>query len=268
MSSQDWLEHFRQNKINRRKIAWNEGVNVAARVRKPLAKSFATFQLGERSEGKRLLAGARRYAARSGDPDYAEAMKLFIAEEHEHARLLANAVRAMAAPLAKRHWAEGIFHLVRNVYGYFFEVTVLLMAEIIALQYFHIVRRCVADRTVESLCGQILYDEVFHIRFHCQYLHKLIAPKPAVVRAAYWWGLAAMYAGASAVVAWDNRVLFAGIGCTKREFVRDTWCDFAAARQAMFTGEPFEWCVATGRPALNGLEGRSTTLTNSPARTA
>ena len=248
MRSKEWMAYFRQNKNDRRLIAWHEGVQVRADLYRPLARSLATFQLGESTEGKRLLARASRLAERNSDPDYAEAMQLFIAEEHEHARLLANILQQMNAPLAKHHWAEGLFHLVRNVWGYHFEITVLLMAEIIALQYFSTVRHGVGNSTIEAVCDQILYDEKFHIRFHCEYLHRAIAAKPVAFRAACWSGLAVLYAGASAVVACDGRKVFAALGSSSGEFLRHTWRDFAAARHAIFTGESFDWSAATGQP--------------------
>lgn len=239
MRSREWLIYFKQNKTDRRLIAWHEGVHVRIDLYRPLARSLATFQLGKSAEGRHLLARACRLAERNGDPDYAEAMRLFIGEEHEHACLLAVVLKQMNAPLAERQWAEWVFRLVRNVWGYYFEITVLLMAEITALQYFSLLRRGAGSNTIASVCDQILYDEKFHIRFHCEYLHHALAAKPAVVCAACRCGLILMYATASAVVAWDGRKLFPALGGSPGEFLFGAWANFAAARDAIFLGVPF-----------------------------
>src|SRR5262245_35240751 len=76
--------------------AWSEEEKAA------LAASLQDFQLGESSEGRHLLDRARLYADDTGDPEYAEAMQLFIREEQRHARDLGEFLLLAGVPLLQR----------------------------------------------------------------------------------------------------------------------------------------------------------------------
>ncbi len=255
MNSMEWLSYFRQNQLDRIPIAWHEGVHVCRHLRGPLGSSLARFQLGESSDGKRLLAAATRLAAHTGDGDHRDAIALFIAEEQEHSRMLARLLEQMQWPRLNRHWSDKWFRQCRHLLGFYEEISVLLMAEIVALKYYSAVRRGAEDELISKACEQILHDEKFHIRFHCEYLHRALKKRPAVLRGACWCALSLMFAGAGALVAWDHRVALSALDCSLREFLQDSWANFVAARVAIFSGEAFSWCDA-------GL--RATPQTTSP----
>jgi hypothetical protein len=248
MNSTEWLAYFRQNRLDRHQIAWHEGVHLRPDLQRPLTRSLACFQRGESSDGTRLRTAARRLAERTGDHAYREAIELFIAEEQEHSRLLANVLCQLNAPLLRGHWSDRLFRLCRHWVGFYGEISVLLMAEIVALKYYGAIRAGANDRTIEAVCDQILYDEKFHVRFHCEYLHREIAGKSTALRPLCWLVLTGLFAGASAVVAIDHRQAFAALGGSYREFLRDSWRNFAAARYAIFTGQPFDWCETAENP--------------------
>jgi hypothetical protein len=246
MNSTEWLTYFQQNKLDRVPISWHDGVHVCRHVRAPLARSLARFQLGESSDGTRLREAARRLAIRTGDHEYAQAIELFIGEEQEHARLLAETLGRMRAPLVKRHWSDWLFRRCRHLLGFYEEISVLLMAEIVALKYYGVVRCGTEDAVIEKMCDQILYDEKFHVRFHCDYLHCTLVQRPIWFRRVCWCVLTGMFAGASVVVAWDHRRAFTVLGSSSEEFLRESWLNFAAARQSIFTGEAFVWSATAG----------------------
>src|SRR5215218_3557835 len=75
-----WVQYFRFNAKALLSIPWSEGLYFTDETRAAIASSVQEFQLGESSEGKHLLACARRHAAETGDPAYVEALGLFIAE--------------------------------------------------------------------------------------------------------------------------------------------------------------------------------------------
>lgn len=249
MNTTDWLAYFRQNQLDRRGIAWHEGIHLNPRLRKPLARSLARFQLGESSNGVRLLAAARRLSERTGDQFYPRTIALFIAEEQEHSRLLARVLQQMQAPLLPRHWTDSLFRRCRHLLGFYEEIAVLLMAEIIALKYYGVIRQRCRAPVLEVVCEQILADEKFHVRFHCERLHQVIAPRSWPIRAGCWGMLSAMFAAASAVVAWDHCRAFAALGSSAVEFLRDSWANFLAARKAIFDGAPFTRDAADQIPA-------------------
>ena len=239
MNTSDWLAYFRQNQLDRRGIAWHEGISLNPRLREPLARSLARFQLGESSNGTCLLAAARQLSERTGDPFYPRTIALFIAEEQEHSRLLAKVLQQMQAPLLPRHWTDSLFRRCRHLLGFYEEIAVLLMAEIIALKYYGVIRQGCRAPVLEVVCEQILADEKFHVRFHCERLHQVIAPRCWPIRAACWGALSVMFAVASTVVAWDHRHAFAALGSSAVDFLRDSWLNFFAARKAIFNGAPF-----------------------------
>lgn len=242
MNSTEWLAYFRQNKLDRVPILWHEGVRVCRHLREPLASSLARFQLGESSEGAKL----RALAARVGDREHAEAIELFIGEEQEHARLLGEVLSRMRAQLLRGHWSDWLFRRCRHLLGFYQEISVLLMAEIVALKYYGVVRGGADNGVIEKVCDQILYDEKFHVRFHCEYLHRALVKKPSWFRRSCWGALTGMFAGASAVVAWDHRAAFVALGSSSEEFLRESWLNFAAARLSIFTGETFVYSTASG----------------------
>src|SRR5688572_20784402 len=63
-----------------------------------VARSLAIFQLGE-SGGGTVVAQARGSRIRSARGRYADAMQLFVAEEHRHAAMLAICVRTLGGSL-------------------------------------------------------------------------------------------------------------------------------------------------------------------------
>jgi hypothetical protein len=239
MDTTDWLTYFRQNQLDRRGIAWHEGISLDPSLRRPLARSLARFQLGESSNGTRLLAAARQLSEKTGDPFYPRTIALFIAEEQEHSRLLAKVLQQLQAPLLSRHWTDSLFRRCRHLLGFYEEIAVLLMAEIIALKYYGVIRQRCRARVLEVVCEQILADEKFHVRFHCERLHGVISPFGSPIRASCRAVLTLMFAVASTIVAWDHRKMFGAIGSSSAEFLRDSWLNFFAARNAIFTGVPF-----------------------------
>jgi len=235
MNSKDWFAYFQQNQLDRRGISWHEGIHVSPAIQEALGPSLARFQLGESSEGNRLRAAARR----TGDPAYAAAIDLFIAEEQEHARLLANVLDQWKVPRLRGHWTDSLFRASRHLLGLHEEIAVLLMAEIIALKYYGVIRQGCRAAVLETVCEQILADEKFHVRFHCERLHDFIAQRLRPVRAAWWLVLTGMFAVAAVVVGWDHRRTFRCLGSSSTEFLIDSWANFRAARTAIFSGVPF-----------------------------
>ena len=76
-------------------------------------KSIQTFQLGEESEGKCLLALAEAYAHQHNQPEYLAAIQQFIGEEQRHAGFLSQTLKGFLMP-AYPGWNETLFlHLSR-----------------------------------------------------------------------------------------------------------------------------------------------------------
>src|SRR5664279_1134984 len=87
---QRWHQYFEQNATQLMTIDWHEPYQLTSIELDGVKKSIQQFQLGESSEGQRLLGQAQWYSASHNDPDYVPALRLFINEEHRHASYLAR----------------------------------------------------------------------------------------------------------------------------------------------------------------------------------
>ena len=141
-----------------------------AGIPESLARSLAIFQLGE-SGGGTVIEQARWSRLPSVDADYAEAVTLFVAEEHRHAELLACCVRALRGRLLEKNWAARLFVSGRRLMGLRLKVMVLLAAEVVGICYYQLLAGGLPDSEVKSVLRQIAADEKAHLRFHCDFLH-------------------------------------------------------------------------------------------------
>lgn len=137
-----------------------------ASVPKSVARSLAIFQLGE-SGGGTVIEQARKSTIRGVDEHYAEAMALFVAEEHRHAELLACCVRALRGKLIRKNWTARLFVFGRRLIGLRLKVMVLLAAEVVGICYYHLLSSRLPDGGLKSLLTEVVADEKSHLQFHC-----------------------------------------------------------------------------------------------------
>ncbi|MEU9833436.1 ferritin-like domain-containing protein [Streptosporangium sp. NPDC048047] len=234
-----WLRDFRAEAVRRERDGdpdWARG----ARLDRWMLRSLQRFQVGEDGDGANLTAKA----AEAGDEVYAEAVRLFVAEERDHARMLAALLAAAGAPTIAGHWSDVVFVRLRRVLGLRLELMVLMVAEVVALRYYRAVRDGSRDRLASDVAGRILADELRHVPFHRDRLRESFRPLPGAVRVAArlaWWTLTL---GACAVVVWDHGPALRRLGVTRTAFAADVTGLFATV-----TGEVFG---AGGRPRRRG----------------
>lgn len=183
---------------------------VGARVDPAVVKSVQRFQVGEAGDGANLIAKA------SGDGDYSVAVRLFVAEEQNHARMLALLLRAAGASTIASHWSDVVFVRLRRALGLRVELLVLMVAEVIALGYYRLLRDGTGDPLVTEVAGRILADEERHVPFHCRRLRKAFPVRVRPVVFAVW---RVLLFGASVVVAYDHGPAMRVFGTTRRGFV-------------------------------------------------
>jgi hypothetical protein len=163
-----WLDYFEHNRTNRATIPWEKGIHVELHLMAPLVRSLQKFQLGESGEGRKL----KRHARGTGDATYATAIDLFIKEEQEHSRLMAQILGALNAPLLKNHWSDWCFVSLRHLFGLRQELMVLLLPEMIASRYFRALQEGTKDEVLKAVFAQIARDEDGHLAFHIEYLRR------------------------------------------------------------------------------------------------
>ncbi|WP_159401028.1 ferritin-like domain-containing protein [Streptomyces sp. NRRL B-24484] len=223
-----WVAHFTAE------AAWRAGLgdpdwSRGARASAALLRSLQKFQVGEDGDGTRLIAKAEA----AGDPDYAAAVRLFVAEEQNHARLLAALLAAAGTPLLGSHWSDALFVRFRRMLGLRLELMVLLVAEVVAVPYYRAVRDGAADGLVAEVAGRIAADELRHIPFHCLRLRESIGLLPTPLHSpaiAFWRLLATAAAG---FVALDHGPALRALGVGRLHFVLRSAAVAAEAARAL-----------------------------------
>jgi len=195
-----------------------------------LVRSLQRFQAGEDGDGASLLAKS----ARAGDWDYLAAVRLFVAEEQNHARLLRNVLACAGEGTIGGHWTDTVFVAVRRALGLRLELMTLMLAEVVALRYYRALRDGTDNRLLTTISGRILADEERHVPFHVDRLRAGFAHTPALGRrvgAAFWWLL---MTGATLVVAADHGRALRTLGVTRRGFTAEVLALFRPIARDVF----------------------------------
>ncbi|WP_101258480.1 ferritin-like domain-containing protein [Streptomyces barkulensis] len=229
----EWAGHFEEERERRHAQGdpcWERGATLHPAV----WSSVQRFQVGEDGDGANLITKADR----AGDPDYARAVRLFVAEERNHARLLAHLLAAGGAPTLTGHWSDRAFVRLRRLMGLRMELLVLMVAEVVALRYYRALRDGSGDPLTSDVAGRILADEERHIPFHCERLHASLAQLPRPLRRPVMalWRL--MLLAASLVVAADHGPALRRLGLGRRRFTADVMASSRAAVSAILTPRP------------------------------
>ncbi|MEV4314565.1 ferritin-like domain-containing protein [Actinocrispum sp. NPDC049592] len=207
MTFTEWVENFESARASRTDDPeWTLG----AQLHPAIIRSVQRFQVGEAGDGANLIAKAAH-----GDPAYATAVKLFVAEEQNHARLLELLLTAAGAPTISGHWSDWVFVRLRRALGLRLELLVLLVAEIIALRYYRALRDGTSDPLTVEVASRILADEERHVPFHLARL----GPQRGLVRTAW----KALLMGTAIVVALDHGPALNHLGVGRWEFVLDVY---------------------------------------------
>jgi len=229
-SSAAWREYFESNAHGASAIPWERGADLDRQARAAVARSIQEFQRGESSEGKHLYHYAEHYANATGDHDYLYALRLFIAEEHRHARDLARFLRLNGIPLITRTVADSVFRKLRNLFRSLeVSIAVLVTAEIFAQVYYAALQHATASTVLQRLCGRILEDEERHVQFQTWQLSRMRARRPGMARVLARWLQRILFMGTCLVV-WSGhrRALRAG-GHTFTSFWDAAWNQFRLA---------------------------------------
>ena len=218
MNSKYWLNYYQQNRTNRPEPKWNLPSSLDPDLQRVLARSLSHFQLGETGGGTFLIDHACKKAHR--DEDYLQALQLFIAEEGEHARLLERLVMRFGGATIRHHWTHGLFHLIRQGFGFQFEIQVLVIAELVGTAYYRVLRARTRDSVLDETCALLLRDEAQHVEFHVHWLGSFLS-RLLPLEIGLWRTQFQALFSAAAVVAWiDHREALTASGSSRPEFLR------------------------------------------------
>jgi hypothetical protein len=219
-----WITYFRQNKENRPEPSWNAPVTLAQEVVRPLLRSLEQFQLGDGGGPAYLIARDREQFLSDGVGTRA-LVDLWFAEEREHARLLGAAVIRFGGRCLQGHWSFTAFCLSRKWFGFRFELTVLLLTEIVSTVYYRLLHRHGDDPALRAMCRLILRDEVGHVAFHRDRLARAARAGLAVYGKG-WEARFRVLGLAAASVLWVNHAPgLRALGASGTEFYREVWLE-------------------------------------------
>lgn len=219
MNSKQWLAYYQNNENNRPEPKWNVPSPLNSTTQGVLARSLSHFQLGETGEGKFLFAQA--HAEAPDDVAYHQALRLFVAEESEHARLLERLVRRFGGRTIARHWTHALFRLVRHAIGFKFEIQLLVIAELVGTAYYRLLHVRTRDPVLEEACALILKDEAQHADFHADWLADFHARLLPLERSAWSAQFQILFAAAANVAWLDHRSALSSVGAKRGEFFRE-----------------------------------------------
>jgi hypothetical protein len=217
-----WLAHFRRNREHRPEPDWQAPVTLAAGAVRPLVRSLEQFQLGDGGGPACLIAWNAEEVGSSSDGARALVDQWFT-EEREHARLLGAAVARFGGRCIRGHWSFTAFCLVRKWLGVRFELTVLLLTEIVSTVYYRLLWRHGDDPALRSMCRLILRDEAGHVAFHRDRLASRAGAEG--LRYGWWWEVRFRALGLMAAsMLWVNHApALRALGARGAEFYREVW---------------------------------------------
>lgn len=196
-----------------------------------VAKSLAIFQLGE-SGGGTIVEQARHSSCRHIDSHYADAMDLFVKEEHRHADVLADCVHSLGGSLIKKNWTARLFVFGRRLIGLRLKVVVLLAAEVVGICYYHLLATRLTEARLKTTLNQLVTDEQAHLYFHCDFLRSQ-TPDP-FRRAVFVLAWRSVMLAAAIVVFIDHRKAIRDLGLSPATVWR-RWMSYSGLAEQLVT---------------------------------
>jgi hypothetical protein len=236
-----WLNHFEYHAEHPRCVPPGLPDALSEHERRLIGGSIATLQLGECSEGVRLLRAARRFADAHPLASLVRITELFIREQQRHAQLLGEFLRDHRLRARRSDWTVTAFRCLRRLGGLELYLHVLICAELIGTVYYRALAAATGCQRLKVLCRTLVADELAHVGFGSQLLLGLRARRAPVMRTvarlAHWM----LFIGAAGVVWLTHRAVLRHGGHDARSFLR------ACRAQYAFYLEPVAAAVAAAQ---------------------
>ena len=231
-TSLEWQKYYEENARSLLEIPWHIGYELTETERNVISASMQDFQAGESSEGRHLFQYAKVYSEQTGECEYVEAIRLFIAEEQRHARDLAHFLQINNIPLIRTTFTDGVFRRLRQLLGNLeISISVLITAEIIAKVYYLALREATNSQVLQTLCQQILQDELRHVEFQAERLG-ILRTNRNWLPLAITNGLQRILFWGTCLIVWTfHRKVFEQSGYSFVEYWKHCWKEFNEAFQ-------------------------------------
>lgn len=189
---------------------------LAPVVERALRESLPVFQLGEVGTGRHLL----DTACGTVSEHHLQALRFFIIESQEHARLLALICSELDIDMIDEHWTERALRAARHHRGARLELLTIVIAQLISAEVYSMLAEGVGDPTISRIFARLHADELRHLEFHSATLpeHLEWSPRTTKVIHRAWTGIATL---ATIAVVWENRRLVSACGRSHRSVFID-----------------------------------------------
>jgi hypothetical protein len=227
---QEWLSYFERNASRADRVPWQSSGNALSQPeRRAIESSIAVFQLGESSEGRNLMKFAKEWAEIHGEPLLVPITRYFIREEQRHAALLLRFMRSSGIAAIEKAWTDVVFRRLRSRAGYELSITVLIVAELIALVYYDSLGAATASPVLRAICEQILEEERVHVRYQVERIEAARARHSSLRRRVTRLAHRLLYAGTVLVVFPTHRHVLRRAGLNLPSYWRRCWTEMNAA---------------------------------------
>jgi hypothetical protein len=217
--SRFWFSHFVTNRLTAGDLPWADTYQLTSRERRAIERSIQQFQLGEGSNGRRLLKRGLAHSCATRDPHFLRALFLFVKEEQRHSSYLLRFMQAQKIPTLRHHRVDSVFRVLRGLAGLELSLRVLVTAEIIAVPYYRALRDATNSPLLKALSARILADEAAHLRFQASMLSRLAARRRNSIDALIGRVHQLFLTGTSLIVWLGHRPVFLAAGYTQRQFL-------------------------------------------------
>jgi len=230
-TSSFWKNHFRHN-LTKQRVDWSLTPQITQEEKENILYSLKAWQLGETSDGKHLMAAVNKYSVRINDPEYPEAVKLFIKEEQKHGSNLGSYIDKIGAQRTQKNWGDTLFRKIRyfNTSMEVWTITVVIVES--AAQVFY---KALHDAThcalLKSICTDILIDEAHHIKFQNERLFILFQQKSVYVKALSMLCYAALFFLTIHAIWFGHHKAFRAGGVSHAEFMKQMYYKFFRSMQ-------------------------------------
>ncbi len=223
-----WYCQFLRKRHDACSLPWHDPYRLAAAEHRAVARSLQQFQLGEWAHGRGLLRRASLHPVLGAEPWFLPALRLFIAEEQEHSRMLGNFLDREHIPLLPSHWLDGAFRRLRKLAGLEICCTVLVTAEVLAMPFYRALHDSTRSPLLRSICKRILSDEAAHLQYQALTLGLARRRSGAPARRIRCWGHWMLFDCTSLLLWQQHRRMFHAAGWGFRRFWQDSRREFSA----------------------------------------
>lgn len=204
---------------------------LAPVLQRALEKSLPIFQLGEIGAGRHLLDTAIGVASE----DHLQALRFFIIESQEHARLLALVCSELDIAMIEEHWTERWFRTTRHLRGFRTEMLAIVIGALISKRIYETMANGVGDPTLSRIFTRLHADELRHLDFHDATIPEHLDRLPTAIQSAVKtvWQVVAM--AAAFAVSCEQRHLLRACNSSQRGFLRSLFADIRRHADTLFT---------------------------------